>query len=140
MVQERRSIDLGNIWLFSACSGGQLRSIRRVVEEVVVEAGRILCKEGAPGREFFFILDGTASVRRKGRKVATLGPGQYFGELSLLDRAPRSATVASDTPMTLLVLEERRFHGLIDAMPAISHKLLAAMAARLREADGKALG
>ena len=54
----------------------------------------MLCEEGTVGREFFFIVDGTAAVRRNGRKVATLGPGQYFGELSLLDRKPRSATVS----------------------------------------------
>jgi CRP/FNR family cyclic AMP-dependent transcriptional regulator len=130
--------DLGRIWLFSSCSASQLRTIRRAVDEVRVEEGRVLCSEGAPGREFFLILEGTASVRRSGRKVATLGPGDYFGELALLDRGPRSATVVADTPMRLLVLEQRRFHGLLDAMPALARKLLGATAARLREADAKA--
>ncbi|SRR5579875_582024 len=134
-----RELDLGSIWLFSACSASQLRTIRRAVEEVTVPAGRVLCEEGTVGREFFFIVEGKASVRRGNRKIATLGPGQYFGELSLLDRKPRSATVVSDTPMTLLVLEQRRFNGLLDAMPALSHKLLVAMAGRLRDADAKAI-
>lgn len=132
-------VDLGKIWLFSACSAGQLRTIRRAVEEVSVPEGRVLCEEGALGREFFFIVEGTATVRRAGRKAASLGPGDYFGELSLLDRKPRSATVVSDTPMELLVLEQRRFNGLLDAMPALAHKLLVAMSARLREADARAL-
>lgn len=132
------AIDLGNIWLFSACSASQLRTIRRSVEEVVVPEKKVLCEEGKPGREFFFIVDGLAVVRRNNRKVATLGSGDYFGELALLDRKPRSATVTSDTPMTLLVLEQRRFNGLLDAMPALSHKLLVAMASRLREADERA--
>jgi CRP/FNR family cyclic AMP-dependent transcriptional regulator len=132
------AIDLGSIWLFSACSSTQLRTIRRSVEEIVVPEKKVLCEEGTIGREFFCIVDGTAVVRRNNRKVANLGPGDYFGELALLDRKPRSATVISETPMTLLVLEQRRFTGLLDAMPALSHKLLVAMATRLREADERA--
>jgi len=134
----RHELDLGSIWMFSACSAAQLRTIRKSVEEVTVPAGRVLCEEGTLGREFFFITDGTASVRRGARKVATLSPGQYFGELSLLDRKPRSATVVSETPMALLVLEQRRFNGLLDEMPTLSHKLLVAMCQRLRDADAKA--
>jgi CRP/FNR family transcriptional regulator, cyclic AMP receptor protein len=103
-----------------------------------VPAGKVLAEEGAPGHEFYFILDGTAAVKHGNRKIATLGPGQYFGELALLDRAPRNATVVSESPMTLLVLGQREFSGILDEVPALSHKLLAAMAARLREADAKA--
>ena len=134
-----KDLDIGDIWLFSACSASQLRTIRRQIEEITVDDGTVLCEEGTVGKEFFFILDGSASVRRNGRRVAALGKGQYFGELSLLDRRPRSATVVSETPMTLLVLDQRRFNGLLDAVPALSHKLLVAMAARIREADAKAV-
>jgi CRP-like cAMP-binding protein len=134
-----QELDLRKIWMFSACSGSQLRTIRRAIDEIDVPAGRVLCEEGAVGREFFFIVDGSASVRRHNRRVATLAPGQYFGELSLLDRKPRSATVVSETPMTLLVLEQRRFNGLLDDMPNMSHKLLVAMAQRLRDADARAI-
>ena len=101
-------------------------------------AGRLLTEQGTIGREFFLIVEGQASVKRNNRKVATLGPGQYFGELALLDRRPRSASVTSDTDMTLLVLGQRQFNGVLDAVPALSRKLLAAMATRLREADEKA--
>lgn len=135
----KHELDLRDIWMFSACSASQLRTIRRAIEEVVVPPGRVLCEEGSVGREFFFIVEGTAAVRRNGRKVATLGPGQYFGELSLLDRKPRSASVTSETEMTVLVLEQRRFNGLVDDMPALSHKLLVAMAERIRAADTRAL-
>jgi CRP-like cAMP-binding protein len=138
MAPRQKDIDLGRIWLFSALSASQIRTLRKTVDEVTVPAGRVLCEEGTVGREFFFIVDGTAAVRRNGRKVATLGPGAYFGELSLLDRRPRSATVVSETDMTLLVLEQRRFNGLLDAMPALAHKLLVAMSERLREADARA--
>ena len=138
MTPRSKDIDLGSIWLFSALSASQIRTLRRTVDEITVPPGKILCEEGSVGREFFFIVEGNASVRRNSRKVATLGAGDYFGELSLLDRRPRSATVISDTDMTLLVLEQRRFNGLLDAMPALAHRLLVAMSERLRAADAKA--
>ena len=129
---------LSRVRLFAACSKKDLGLIGRASDEVTVPAGKVLAEEGAPGHEFYFILDGTAAVKHGNRKIATLGPGQYFGELALLDRAPRNATVVSETPMTLLVLGQREFSGILDEVPALSHKLLAAMAARLREADAKA--
>ena len=134
-----RELDLSKIWLFSTSSGKDLRTIRRALEEITVPPGRILCEQGTIGREFFLIVSGEASVRRNGRKIATLGPGQYFGELALLDRRPRSATVASETEMDLLVLGQRQFNGVLDTVPALSRKMLAAMATRLREADEKAM-
>jgi CRP/FNR family transcriptional regulator, cyclic AMP receptor protein len=138
MAQGTKDLDLSKIWLFSTSSNRELRTIRRALEEVTVPPGRVLCEEGTIGREFFLIVDGEASVRRNGRKVTTLGPGQYFGELALLDRRPRSATVISETEMLLLVLGQRQFNGVLDAVPALSRKLLAAMATRLRESDSKA--
>jgi CRP-like cAMP-binding protein len=138
-MARQHELDLSKIWMFSACSAGQLKTIRKSIEEVNVPAGRVLCEEGSLGREFFFIVEGTAAVTRDGKKVARLEPGRYFGELSLLDRKPRSATVVSETPMTLLVLEQRRFNGLLDDMPTLSHKLLVAMSQRLRDADAKAI-
>jgi CRP/FNR family cyclic AMP-dependent transcriptional regulator len=83
-------------------------------------------------------VNGKASVKRNNRKAATLGPGDYFGELSLLDRRPRSATVTSETDMELLILGQRQFNGVLDTIPALSRKLLATMATRLRESDAKA--
>ena len=131
-------LDLSKIWLFSTSSAKDLRTIRKALEEVSVPPGRVLCEQGTIGREFFLIVEGEASVRRNNRKVATLGTGQYFGELALLDRRPRSASVTSETDMKLLVLGQRQFNGVLDAVPALSRKMLAAMATRLREADEKA--
>ena len=133
-----KEVDLGSIWLFSACSTSQLRTIRKAVEEIIVPNGKVICKEGMAGREFFFIVEGYAHVLRNGKRVTTLGPGQYFGELSLLDRQPRSATVIASSNMELLVLEYRKFHGLLTAMPVLSAKMLSTMATRLRESDTKA--
>jgi CRP-like cAMP-binding protein len=131
-------LDLSKIWLFSTSSAKDLRTIRKALEEITVPPGRLLTDQGSIGLEFFLIVAGQASVRRNNRKVATLGPGQYFGELALLDRRPRSASVTSDTDMTLLVLGQRQFNGVLEAVPALSRKLLSAMATRLREADDKA--
>jgi CRP/FNR family transcriptional regulator, cyclic AMP receptor protein len=130
-------LDLSKIWLFSTCTAKELRLIRRELEEVSVAPGRVLCEQGTIGREFFLIMEGQAAVKRNNRKAATLGPGQYFGELALLDRRPRSATVTSETDMTLLILGQRQFNGVLDAVPPLSRKILAAMATRLREADAK---
>jgi CRP/FNR family transcriptional regulator, cyclic AMP receptor protein len=132
------ALDLSKIWLFSTSSAKDLRTIRKALEEVTVPPGRLLCEQGTIGREFFLIVEGQASVKRNNRKVATLGTGQYFGELALLDRRPRSASVVSDNEMKLLVLGQRQFNGVLDAVPALSRKMLAAMATRLREADEKA--
>ncbi|MCL4449263.1 MAG: cyclic nucleotide-binding domain-containing protein [Actinobacteria bacterium] len=134
-----KSVDLSKIWLFSACSKSELEVIARLIEQVKISNGKVLCNEGELGREFFFILNGTATVQRGGSKIATLTEGQYFGELSLLDKMPRSATVTASTNMTLLVIDRRQFIGILDAFPSISRKLLAAMASRIRESDQKAI-
>jgi CRP-like cAMP-binding protein len=130
---------LAQVRLFRACSNKELTTIGRASDEVRVPAGKVLTEEGSPGHEFYLVLEGTATVSRKKKKVATVGPGQYFGEMALLDRGPRSATVTADTAMTLLVLGQREFSGVLDEVPGIAHKLLATMAERLREADTKAV-
>jgi CRP/FNR family cyclic AMP-dependent transcriptional regulator len=126
---------LSEVPLFSALSRKELALVARRAEDVQVEAGRVLVSEGATGAEFFVILSGTAKVSRRGRKVATLGPGAAFGELALLDKAPRNATVTAETPMELVVLGQREFGGVLDEVPGVARKLLTGMARRLREAD-----
>jgi CRP-like cAMP-binding protein len=138
MAKDSKLEHLAQVRLFSACSNKELALIGRASDEIKVPAGKVLVQEGTIGYEFYLILEGQAIVKRGGRKVATLGPGQYFGELSLLDRQPRSATVEGATDMTVLVLGKREFSGLLDEVPTLAHKLLSAMAARLREADAKA--
>jgi CRP/FNR family cyclic AMP-dependent transcriptional regulator len=139
MARKDEKLDqLGRMWLFSACTKRDLQMIGRASDEVAVPGGKALTEEGKPGHEFYLILDGQASVRRKGKKVATLGAGEYFGELSLLDRGPRTATVVADSDLRLLVLGQREFNGLLDEVPGLAHKVLRTMATRLRDADAKA--
>jgi CRP-like cAMP-binding protein len=138
MAARTKALDLKSIWLFSGCSASELRKIRGSLDEVVVPEGKLLVEEGRIGMEFFLIVSGTATVSRNGKTVATLGPGGYFGELALLDRRPRSASVTSDTEMDVLVLSQRQFNGVLESVPTIARKLLAAMANRVREADALA--
>jgi CRP/FNR family cyclic AMP-dependent transcriptional regulator len=131
---------LAQVPLFAACSRKELQTIAKASDEVTVPSDKVLVEQGTSGRECFVIVDGTASVKRNGRRVATLGPGSYFGELSLLDKGPRTATVTAETPLTVLVLGPREFSSVLDAVPGLSHKLLTTLATRVRELDTKAYG
>ena len=128
---------LAGVPLFHGLSRRELQEVAQAGDKVRAEAGRELVTEGRVGREFFLILDGEATVRRGDTKVANLGPGQYFGELSLLHRGPRSATVTAKTDLELFVLGQREFAGLVDSVPGLAAKLLIVLAQRLREADAK---
>ena len=127
--------DLAEVPLFSACSRKELQIVARQTERLHAEPGRVLVREGAAGAEFFVIISGTAVVSRHGQAVATLGPGDYFGDLALLERAPRNATVTARTAMELAVLGQREFAAMIDEVPGFAHKLLSGLAHRLREYD-----
>jgi CRP-like cAMP-binding protein len=126
---------LSGVSLFSACSRGELGRIASLVDQVDVPEGKVLAREGDPGWEFFVICEGKAKATKRGRKVASFGRGSFFGEMSLLDDGPRSATVTAETDMQLLVLSSRSFSRLISENPAVSRKLLRGMAERLRGAE-----
>lgn len=126
---------LAKVPLFAACTNRDRQIIARHALLVDVPAGMDVVEQGTPGDAFFFVVDGEATVRRNGRKVARLGPGAYFGELALLDPAPRDASVRAETPMTLGVLGARSFRSLVREMPALNEKLLRGLVRRVREAD-----
>ena len=131
---------LASVPLFSACSKKELQHLARASDQLDLPAGRVLCEQDSIGREAFIILDGEAEVRRNNRKVATLKRGDAVGELALLDRGPRTATVTAATDMSVLVLGVREFAGIIDEVPTIAHKLMKALAARIRELDTQLFG
>jgi CRP/FNR family cyclic AMP-dependent transcriptional regulator len=131
-------VDLSKIWLFSSCTNKEINSIRHSLEAELAKAEKVLVEQGDIGVEFYLIVAGQASVKRNNRRAATIGPGDYFGELALLDRRPRSATVTAETDMELLILGQRQFNSILDTVPSLSRKLLATMATRLRESDAKA--
>ena len=112
---------LQQVTLFAACSRKDLHKLAHLSEDRRVAAGTTIVNEGDDGNEFFVILDGTARVSRQGRKIATLGPGSGFGELALLENAPRNATVVADTDKLLRRLIGNQRWGLpivIAAVPA----------------------
>jgi len=126
---------LAEVPLFSALSKKDLQLVAKQAEPVHATAGQAIVTEGAAGADFFVILDGTARVERHGTKVAELGPGGFFGDLALLDRAPRNATVVAETDMELVKLGQRAFDDLIEHVPGFAKKLLAGLARRLRQQD-----
>ncbi len=140
MVSRRHLAEhLKDVPLFSACSRSELKTLARHTAEVQVPVNTVIVKEGERGDSFYVVIDGEASVRRRAgksnRTVATLRPGGWFGELALLDPAPRNATVTATEPTTLAVIDARVFKALVRDVPAMSEKLLAGLARRLRDAD-----
>lgn len=126
---------LAKVPLFAACSQKDLKLVAKRAEDISVPAGKVLVSEGDTGTEFFVILEGTAKVTRHSQEITKLGPGSFFGDLALLDRAPRNASVVAETDVELAVLGQREFSALIDEVPGFAHKLLAGLARRLRDAD-----
>lgn len=118
--------------LFAHCSKKELTAVASVADIVDVPAGQALVKEGdALAREFMVIVDGAADVRRRGRRVATLGSGDFFGEMALLAHGPRSATVTTTRPSELLVVTPAAFHALLERLPSLQSRVLMALAQRL---------
>jgi CRP-like cAMP-binding protein len=126
---------LGGVTLFSSCTKGELARIASLVDEIEAPKGKTLTREGEPGWEFFVIAEGRATARRRGRKVAEIGPGSFIGEMSLLDEGPRTATVTADTDMHLLVLSSRSFSSLMDEFPRVARRVLSGMAERVRASE-----
>jgi CRP/FNR family cyclic AMP-dependent transcriptional regulator len=134
-LRKERKVELiGGVPLFARCSRRQLRTIAALADEIERPAGKVLAKQGTPGREFFVIVDGAAEVRRDSKRLALLGPGDFFGEIALVTRAPRTATVALIEHSSLLVLAEREFDALLKDQPEIQTRILRALADRLAEA------
>ncbi|HYT52509.1 MAG TPA: cyclic nucleotide-binding domain-containing protein [Gaiellaceae bacterium] len=117
--------------LFARCSRAELKEIALLADEIDLHEGKEMTREGAPGREFFVLLDGTADVKKNSRRVNTLGPGDFFGEIALVSREPRTATVIATSPVRALVITDRSFRRLLDDAPQVQTKVMEAMAERL---------
>jgi len=132
MLHRDRKIDLlKHVPLFSGCSNKELGQVSRIADEIDLRAGKTLIKEGTPGREFFVLVDGTAEIRRRGKKIDSAGPGDFFGEMALLSDQPRNATVVTTSPVDALVVTARNFRTLIETNPLIALKVMRAVADRL---------
>jgi CRP-like cAMP-binding protein len=117
--------------LFSAASKQELAEIASIADEIDLPEGKVLIAEGDTGREFFVLIDGTAEVARGGKKVASIGPGDFFGEIALISKTPRNATITTTSPVRALVITDRAFRQLLDHSPQIQIGVLSALAERL---------
>ena len=117
--------------LFSRLSKPELRDLAMLADEIDLRDGKEMTRQGHPGREFFVLLEGTADVRKNGRKINSLGPGDFFGEIGMLDRGPATATVVTDGPVEAMVLSHTQFRDAIKANDNLALQVIAAMAKRL---------
>jgi CRP-like cAMP-binding protein len=122
---------LRRVPLFEHCSTRQLAQIAKTVDEVDLPEGRTLTQEGLNGKEFVVLAEGIADVESEGELVNTLGPGDFFGEISLVTGMPRTATVTTRSPARLLVLNAQAFRSLLAGAPMIRRRVTAAAALRL---------
>lgn len=126
---------LQRVPIFQECSRRQLQALARITEVLEVPAGTVLTRAGEPGSEFFLIVDGTARVEVSPEKQGRLAPGDFFGEMSLLDGGPRSATVVAETPVRLLVIDRKNFWTLLTEVPRLTQTLLVTLSRRVRQAE-----
>ncbi len=125
------------VWLFERCSNRELQALQRIATALDVPAGKVLTKEGEIGREFFVMVRGKAEASRGGIAIATVGTGSFFGEMALLDRRPRSATVTTLEPSSVLVITAGAFNSLVGTMPSVDRKMLLVLAERLRDVEAR---
>ena len=117
--------------LFESLSRSELEELAKRTDDLDFAAGKVLCKEGESGGEFYVIMSGEVEVTRGGKAVATVGDGGFFGEVSLVQDVPRNATVTATTPIRSFVLTRGRFLKLLDDQPGVERKVLRALANRL---------
>jgi CRP/FNR family transcriptional regulator, cyclic AMP receptor protein len=125
--------------LFVDLSRKQLAQIARLSDDLDVPVGTVLCEQGSRGREFFVIIAGEAEVTRDGHHLATIGSGDFFGEIALLERVTRTATVTATTPLRFFVISAAAFDAVVETDPTIERKLLVALARRLLSMSGDAV-
>jgi CRP-like cAMP-binding protein len=126
---------LHRIPLFSAFDRRKLERLGMLADEVDVPADRCLMAQGDRGMEMFVIVSGSVRVERNGERINTLGPGDFFGEIALLDGGERTATVTAEEPSRLLVLTHREFHSMMEEFPQVAAEVLNSLAHRIRRLE-----
>ena len=136
MLRRDHKVDLlRKVPLFSGCSKKELHKIAAIADEIDLRAGKVLTRQGGPGREFFILLEGGVDVVRDGERINTLGAGDFFGEMGLISQKPRNATITATTPVRTLVITETNFRRLLRDDAGISMKVLETVAERTPAAD-----
>ena len=131
-LRQNAKLDLlKRVPLFAGCSKRELEEIAKIADELDFREGKTLTREGAPGREFFVIVEGTAEATQGRKKLRTMSDGDFFGEISLITRLPRTATVTTISPVRALVVTDRSFRRLLEEDHGIRKKVLTALGERL---------
>ena len=131
-VRKNTKVELiSSVPLFAGLSKSELGQVASIADEIDFPQGKVLIREGEQGREFFVLLDGEAEVRRKGRKLSSSGKGEFLGEMALISRRPRNATVTATSALRALVIRDVEFRALLQQKPQIALKVMEAFAARL---------
>lgn len=126
---------LRRVPLFAGCKSSALEQIGQLADEVDVPDGYTLIREGTFGEQFFLIVEGRIRVDRGGQLIATRGPGEFVGEISLIDKGRTTATVTAEGPVKAFVLGHREFNSLLDRSPAVRLEIMTALAGRVRQLD-----
>jgi CRP/FNR family transcriptional regulator, cyclic AMP receptor protein len=134
--QDTKVEALKQVPLFADLSRKELAHLAKVSDDLEVDAGKALTREGETGQEFFAIVEGDVEVRIKGKHVATRGGGDFIGEIALLEDTPRTATVTATTPVRLFVLTRQDFRSLVDESPSVEQKVMRALARRVVDLSG----
>jgi CRP-like cAMP-binding protein len=136
-LRKNTKVDLlEKVPLLSGCSKRELGEIATIADELDIREGTTLMQEGASGREFIVLVEGTAKVTRGGRTIAELGAGDWAGEIALVANVPRTATVTAQTPLRTLVITDREFRRLLERHPSISTKVLQKLGERMGHDQG----
>ncbi len=138
MARDEKLELLKRIPLFAGLNRRQIERLGQLTDEVDVPAGRVLMREGDPGHELFVIISGTVKIERDGREIARRGSGDFLGEIALVDRGPRTATVTTDGPARLLVVGHQAFNSLMDEFPGLEREVLRTLAQRVRNIEADA--
>jgi CRP-like cAMP-binding protein len=131
-MADRKMEHLKRIPIFSRCTKAELENLARNTDEITLEAGRTLIVQDRPNHTFFLLMQGEVDIDVQGRPIDHLGPGQFFGEISMFDGGPATATVTTTTPVDLLVMSHAQFHNAIKGHETIALRVMAVMAERLR--------
>ncbi len=126
-------VDLSKLEFFEEFSADEIKRIHAMADDVTADAGAVLMEQGDVGQEAFVICSGQAGVYVNGHRVATIGPGSAVGEMALLDKRPRSATVKALTDLEMLSFDSKRFQELLESMPKAATKVISQLNAKLRE-------
>lgn len=135
MARDEKLELLHRIPLFAGLDKHRIERLGMLAEEVDVPAGKVLIRQGESGGDMMVLVSGHVGVERDGQRLNTLGPGDFFGEMALIDGGPRTATVTAEAPCRLLIVTHRDFHSMMEEFPEVAAQILATLAHRIRRLD-----